>query len=499
MSRFIIRGAFALAIVAGGLLAWSGIRPYDPAPWLADFAQLKTALAAGYANLDWKVSRGEVRPYELARATDSAIRAAGSDREARQALQRFVGAFEDGHLHLRRPHPILAWVEERVQTGFRRGPITGDMDGAAACGRLGFGADDSAPLLSHLPGYTPLPAAANAFQAGTFPLAGGATGGVIRIALFSADAYRPACERAWESVRATLPPGEPCDEACEDRIWAATHARMTDELEQRMQELEAAGARLVVVDVTGNGGGNEWVDLAARSLTRRTLRSPRAGFVRHPHWIPAFEEGLAAVERDLERTDVDSLRRAVLAEARARYAQALDEARTPCDVNAIWREPAPELPCRNIGSAELYSSGAFGWLAPGTVAGLGSAELLFWPGMRGPARGNAALPLVVLVDRRSASATEQFAAMLRDNDAARIVGERTYGAGCGFTRGGIVTTLENSGLVLRMPDCLRVRADGTNEVAGVEPDVAAGWAAGDDDAARAGKALAAVQEVMDLE
>jgi hypothetical protein len=45
------------------------------------------------------------------------------------------------------------------------------------------------------------------------------------------------------------------------------------------------------------------------------------------------------------------------------------------------------------------------------------------------------------------------------------------GAGCGFTNGGIPTVLPRSGAHVRIPDCARLRADGTNAVAGVTPDV----------------------------
>lgn len=495
MGRTFVRGAAALAAVAGGLLAWSELRPYDPAPWLADFAELRDSIGAGYANLDWKVSQGEVDPYRLTLTTDSAIRAAGSDRGARRALQGFVAAFDDGHLSLRRPRPILEAIEHHVRHGLSAGePLTADLDAAAACKRLGLGIDDSPPLLAHASGYAPLPSDTNAFQAGTLAIGDG-TVGVIRIALFSAEAYRPACERVWPAFRSTLAPEEPCDGDCEQQFYTAIYSRMTDELAARIRQLEAAGARAIVVDLTGNGGGQNWVDQAARVMTHRTLRSPRVGFVRHPHWVPVFEGDLAAVERDLARPDLDSLRRALLLDARDRYRQALEEARTPCDLSALWRDSAPAPGCRNIGSAELYASGAYGWLAPGAAAGLASAETLFQPGARGLARGIGTVPLIVMVDRRTASASEYFTAMLRDNGAARVVGEHTYGAGCGYTNGGIPVTLTHSGLQLRMPDCLRIRADGTNEVAGIGPDIAVEWTDDDDDAARAAKARAALERI----
>jgi C-terminal processing protease CtpA/Prc len=65
--------------------------------------------------------------------------------------------------------------------------------------------------------------------------------------------------------------------------------------------------------------------------------------------------------------------------------------------------------------------------------------------------------------------------MLRDNGAATVIGERTNGAGCGYTDGGLPIELPNSGLVVWMPDCARYRIDGRNEIEGIDPDVALAW------------------------
>jgi hypothetical protein len=54
------------------------------------------------------------------------------------------------------------------------------------------------------------------------------------------------------------------------------------------------------------------------------------------------------------------------------------------------------------------------------------------------------------------------------------MGAPTVGAGCGHTNGGTPTTLSNSGGILELPDCARMRADGTNEVMGIQPDVLVG-------------------------
>jgi hypothetical protein len=62
--------------------------------------------------------------------------------------------------------------------------------------------------------------------------------------------------------------------------------------------------------------------------------------------------------------------------------------------------------------------------------------------------------------------------------------------------GGIPLRLPHSGLQVRMPDCARLRTNGMNEVAGITPDVDAGWTEGDDDAALAVKAVAAIAAAM---
>jgi hypothetical protein len=93
----------------------------------------------------------------------------------------------------------------------------------------------------------------------------------------------------------------------------------------------------------------------------------------------------------------------------------------------------------------------------------------------GRERGLGDTPLYVLMNRNTASAAEFFAAVLSDNGAATLVGERTIGAGCGYVDGGNGLTLKHSGVKVRMPNCARYRADGSNEVEGIVPDVELPW------------------------
>jgi len=84
-------------------------------------------------------------------------------------------------------------------------------------------------------------------------------------------------------------------------------------------------------------------------------------------------------------------------------------------------------------------------------------------------------PLAVLVDRRSASASEELVTWLKDNDRAVIAGERTYGAGCGYIDGGSAIALKAAPLHIMVPNCSRYTRDGINEIEGIPPHVAVDW------------------------
>jgi hypothetical protein len=77
-------------------------------------------------------------------------------------------------------------------------------------------------------------------------------------------------------------------------------------------------------------------------------------------------------------------------------------------------------------------------------------------------------PAYVLTDNRTFSAAEMFAATMKDNGIAKTLGARTGGDGCGFMAKGDPLVLAHSQLRFRVPNCLRLRADGPHEVAGVD-------------------------------
>ena len=78
--------------------------------------------------------------------------------------------------------------------------------------------------------------------------------------------------------------------------------------------------------------------------------------------------------------------------------------------------------------------------------------------------------MYVLTDGQTASSAEMFAAVMRDNGIARIVGSPTEGTGCGFMLAAEPFELPFSGLRFPIPNCVRLRADGSDEVAGIKPD-----------------------------
>ncbi len=252
-----MRSAFRAAALAFIAAAGIGAAPaFDAKPWLEDFAQVKAALIAKYANLEWAVTdRGADLPalYEETRAR---IAAARNESEARAAFERFGRRIGDGHI-------AFVWTSADVESG-EPAPVS--------CAGLGYNpAMNGAPLAVHAPGYRSIETPQSAeFPIGTIASGGGPIG-VLKIGLFEPQGFPALCEAALTAL--AIPRDKPCDETCETAVSRWAHYRLTEDLAAQLRALKAAGATALVVDVADNGGGSEWAEAAARMLTAIPLKS----------------------------------------------------------------------------------------------------------------------------------------------------------------------------------------------------------------------------------
>lgn len=448
--------------------------PIDRAGWLRDLEQLKQALAEQYANLDWMV---EQRGLDLPGLADEAARRIGeaqNESQARRAMVDFLQSFGDGHLAIR-------WEPRAAQ-----GPAAAGAQPQAPvplCESQGFREQRLEPGLDLTPldGFRTLTnPASRYFPAGILTLGAGRRIGVLRIALFDQHPYPELCREAAGQLG--ISQQGLCAEGCAGPLEREAANLLTRRLEEQIEALRREGATELLVDLTGNGGGNNWVGVAARTLTRVRLREPRQGFIRHPHWTAQFENQIALIRQD--RETASPRYRPLLDRASERFARALQAARQPCPRHGLWRGEEPGCTLVSF-DGPLFSSGVFDYLPPGGRPEGLTCCYLFAPQRFTYREGVWSGRLRVAVDRETASAAEYFAALLADNRAATIVGEPTYGAGCGYTNGGIRTRLAHSGGMVVMPDCVRLRADGRNEVDGIAPDIAVPWRRSDNALQRA--------------
>lgn len=306
--------------------------------------------------------------------------------------------------------------------------------------------------------------------------------GVIRIPIFSEHAFADVCKQVVADIQ--LADSAACDSQCADTIEHKTGDRLTAAILRRSAELQSAGATAILVDVTHNDGGSDWVESPSRALSSVPLREPGfLGFIKHEHWTKQLQEQLNDVETDLKN---GSGRQDILQQAEAVLRSGIARSQEKCDRSRVWTDG--QLSCSLVVSDLLYVSGILAYAQPGSFAALKSKEMLFHPSDYGYTE-SARLPLYVVVDSQTWSSAEYFAAILQDNGAASILGEVTGGAGCGYTDGGIPTLLKNSHAVVKMPDCIRLRKNRSNDNADVTPDILVPWSGHDNSYVKAEKLL----------
>lgn len=437
---------------------------------------MRAAVDTKYANIEWLRAEREVDLAALFGRAAAAIGNAGSDAQAMAVFDRLAQRFGDGHVGISWPSPGAA-SGSGPSTPSKPAPVTVE----SFCRERGYdAAQASAGLGPSLAGYVPIESG-QLLPAGTVT-AGGVRAGIVRIGVFQPQGFPSLCAQAVKSL--SIPLEVPCDESCDNAIVTHAYRGLTGALEDRLTRLRAAGAEVLIVDVTGNGGGSEWTEAAARMVSRRRLTSARIGFVRGAHWEKQWRElgerlrGFAAKASAADRSRL----LAWAAEADAARAEAARTCPQSGGADCPW-----------VGRAG-YSTGLVGSIPADAFAGKEWEAYVFNPGQHRYRDGVWSGPVVVLTDQETWSAAEQFASLLQDNRAALIVGARTGGAGCGHTWGGTPTKLANSGAVLKLPDCVRFRADGSNEVRGIVPDFVLPWRANDGRAFRARMLAAALPE-----
>jgi hypothetical protein len=465
---------------------------FDRKAWRADYAVLKRTLEQSYANLAWFASpQGGVDVPALDRRTRRLLDLAGDDADARAALLAFVAAFHDGHfspLPLREPATAAAAAAAEPAR-----PELATLDAAAGCAALGYAVTRSTAFslpFETLPGFAlESDGVTSPFRAGLADAGSGKRFGIVRIPYFRQSEAAVLCVHAWTTLRSD---GQAIDAAAlRKKVDAAWFEALAAQLRRFGQEQVEA----VIVDVGDNGGGNDAGDWSARLFTSKPVHSARL-------WMAAADDARAYADEQLgelrkawaAQAHPDAQARQAFATATADFErrQAAIAARH-CDLSWAWREQRVWNPAGCSRLLDMgFASGVVDYL-PATA--FGDDELrsaLYWPAAVDAQRGAWGGPVYVLTNAKTYSSAEMFSAVMHDNGIARTVGVTTGGDGCGFMQEIKPVVLPHSQLRLRIPDCVRLRADGGDEVAGVKPDLPLLPTEGESDRARAARALALI-------
>ncbi len=454
----------ALAVVV--LTFFSSVAPaFDRKPWLADYAALKQALERDYAHLAWFGSpEGGVDLPALDKKTLTALQTAHDDAEATATLQAFASAFHDGHFTKASPPSASTPPPEPPWP-----PSSGDAPTACAS----YGYQSSTPVQFSLPietlaDFTLLNDGwSDAFRAGILEVEGRRLG-VVRIPRFRTTEYPALCEHVHRALKAagTSPTKE--------LVSASINHEFLVTLQKRLRQVKAAGAVALLVDVGGNGGGNDLGDWAARLFTSKPVRSPSMWSASGPASQRYFEVQLKDLKAASSVTPPlpppsQSMVDASIASFTRLQAEA---AAAKCDLSWVWKERRAwkKQGCTRLSSAG-FASGPQDFVEKDVVDAR-AAPAVYWAAAADFARGAWDGPTFLLVDGRTGSAAELFTVLLKDQGIARVLGTRTAGMGCGFVDVDGTVVLSRVHLAFRVPNCARLRAsDGTDDVAGVTPDI----------------------------
>ena len=446
----------------------ASLQAFNRQAWLDDYASFKKQLEQHYANLSWFASPGSgVNLPRLDQHIRKVLLLTDNDRDAAAALNSFVSALHDDHFRqLSRIEPGVGEVPEPAPADIAH------LDAAAACVAIGVGTTGGVPFslpVETLGNFSLLSdGTSQAFRSGIVHAASGTRIGFVRIPFFVLTEYPALCAEAWNGLKTK---GETITSSS---LMTAMDGAWWSNLAERLKRLKEAGANAVVVDVGNNGGGGDLGDVTARLFSSAPVHSARMWMVADADGEGYFARKAAALQKGLEAApDASPAMRSAATQAASTYTQRGTElAGRACDLSWVWKKQGTWNPA---GCSRLidvgFSTGALDYLPPSSKPDSALATILYRSARADAYRGAWSGPVFVLANTETYSAAEMFVAVMRDNGVAKLVGTRTGGAGCGQIHTSDPIVLPHSQLRYKVPNCVRLRRDGSDEVKGITPDL----------------------------
>ncbi len=410
-------------------------KDFSHTSYLEDFEALKIHISKSYANLEDLLNFYKLDPYELSNQTIMEVKKSKNEKEAVEALKRFVQKFHDGHFQIFEPkHDKNGQVDSD-----KKAPIAKTISAKQACKLMDFAWEKDYSFKFPIEGVR-----VKEKGEGEFPYLvvedGKKVIGILRVSDFRTTVYPKTCVNSWDKYKYKFK--QSCDENCQDDfINNVMRSAIVDQFYMSLEKIRATKVDALVLDVTNNGGGTDWVEDITALTTTKPIVCGKSGFVKHPHYMSHFQQMLKEIRSNLPH-DKQKI---------ADMQEAIKIASQTCDRTQIWNQKNYKLNCSLVGFRKGEQCKF--------------SELKY----KGKKKYNG--KLFILANKHTASAAEDIVARHLDSKTAVMIGSRTYGAGCGYMNGGIRFQLPNTRLEVKVPDCVRVRADGTNEVIGIQPDI----------------------------
>ncbi|MFZ6770189.1 S41 family peptidase [Undibacterium sp. Di26W] len=473
------------------------VTAFDAHAWQADYAFLKQQLQTQYANLAWFASpQGKINLPQLDAYTRKALALAENDEQAKAVLRNFIDAFHDGHLRLI-ARPNTALTPPGTTESEPPAVAIENMDMENACAAIGVGSSSRVPFslpFESLPGFTLLSdGVTQAFRAGIIRTEQGNKLGIVRIPRFREAEYPGLCTQAWETLTSAK------HGINAKQLRNAMADAWFEVLAAHLLRIKAAGAQALLIDVGGNGGGNDFGDWSARLLTARAVHSAPLWMAAGPIAQAYLEEELQSMRKAYDDPNfANTTQRSMMQAAIAMFeqARAAMSARS-CDLSWVWQEQRPWHAggCSNLAQVG-FASGPYAYLPVSPDAETSYASRMYWAANVDKYRGSWTGPVYVLTDRGVGSAAEAFVAILKDNAVVKTLGTITGGSGCGNMQAIRAIVLPHSKLSFQAPDCVRLRADGSDEVMGITPDLPVDVVTGESERARAARVIKTVEREL---